>query len=72
MVARRAHGAKVNNVAVGVKYALSRHHLKRVAVIDFDVHHGNGTEDILSGDDRVLMCGMLTMLAAGCWSPLKG
>ena len=47
-----------NNVAVGVKYALSRHHLKRVAVIDFDVHHGNGTEDILSGDDRVLMCGI--------------
>src|SRR5256885_465148 len=39
-------------------YALSRHHLKRVAVIDFDVHHGNGTEDILSGDDRVLMCGI--------------
>ena len=47
-----------NNVAVGVKYALQRYHLKRVAVIDFDVHHGNGTEDILSGDDRVLMCGI--------------
>ena len=47
-----------NNVAVGVKYALDRHHLKRVAVIDFDVHHGNGTEDILAGDDRVLMCGI--------------
>ena len=45
-----------NNVAVGVKYALERHHLKRVAVIDFDVHHGNGTEDILAGDPRVLMC----------------
>ncbi len=47
-----------NNVAIGVKYALERYHLKRVAVIDFDVHHGNGTEDILSGDDRVLMCGI--------------
>jgi acetoin utilization deacetylase AcuC-like enzyme len=47
-----------NNVAIGVKYALQRYHLKRVAVIDFDVHHGNGTEDILSGDDRVLMCGI--------------
>ena len=47
-----------NNVAVGVKYALERHHLKRVAVIDFDVHHGNGTEDILAGDPRVLMCGI--------------
>jgi len=45
-----------NNVAVAAKYALDRHHLQRVAVIDFDVHHGNGTEDILAGDARVLMC----------------
>ena len=44
-----------NNVAIAVKHALERHSLKRVAVVDFDVHHGNGTEDILSGDDRVLM-----------------
>ena len=44
-----------NNVAVAAKYALQRHGLKRVAVVDFDVHHGNGTEDILAGDDRVLM-----------------
>jgi acetoin utilization deacetylase AcuC-like enzyme len=44
-----------NNVAVGARYALERHGLKRVAVVDFDVHHGNGTEDILHGDDRVLM-----------------
>jgi acetoin utilization deacetylase AcuC-like enzyme len=44
-----------NNIAIGARYALERHGLKRVAVIDFDVHHGNGTEDILAGDDRVLM-----------------
>ena len=44
-----------NNVAVAAKYALQRHNLKRVAVIDFDVHHGNGTEDILAGDERALM-----------------
>ncbi|GAA4006420.1 histone deacetylase family protein [Comamonas faecalis] len=44
-----------SNVAIAAKYALERHHLKRVAVIDFDVHHGNGTEDILSGDERALM-----------------
>ena len=44
-----------NSVAVGARYALERHGLKRVAVVDFDVHHGNGTEDILQGDDRVLM-----------------
>ncbi len=44
-----------NSVAIAAKYALERHGLKRVAVVDFDVHHGNGTEDILRGDDRVLM-----------------
>ena len=45
-----------SNVAVAAKYALQRHNLQRVAVIDFDVHHGNGTEDILAGDERALMC----------------
>ena len=44
-----------NNVAVAAHYALDRHGLKRVAIIDFDVHHGNGTEDIVSGDERILM-----------------
>ncbi len=45
-----------NTVAIAVHHALERHGLQRVAVIDFDVHHGNGTEDILGGDERVLMC----------------
>ncbi|MEF7617296.1 histone deacetylase family protein [Aquincola sp. MAHUQ-54] len=45
-----------NNVAVGVRHALDVHGLRRVAVIDFDVHHGNGSEDIFRGDERVLMC----------------
>ncbi|HEX2544304.1 MAG TPA: histone deacetylase family protein [Ramlibacter sp.] len=44
-----------NNIAVAARYALEHHGLKRVAVVDFDVHHGNGTEDILAGDPRVLM-----------------
>ncbi|MBF5006444.1 histone deacetylase family protein [Diaphorobacter caeni] len=44
-----------NNVAIAAKYVLDRYHLKRVAVVDFDVHHGNGTEDILAGDERTLM-----------------
>jgi len=44
-----------NNVAVAAKYALQRYNLERVAVVDFDVHHGNGTENILAGDMRVLM-----------------
>ncbi|MFM1906534.1 MAG: hypothetical protein RLZZ591_211 [Pseudomonadota bacterium] len=44
-----------NNVAIASKYALERHGLQRVAIVDFDVHHGNGTEDIVAGDDRILM-----------------
>jgi acetoin utilization deacetylase AcuC-like enzyme len=44
-----------NNVAVAARYALERHGLKRVAIVDFDVHHGNGTEDIVAGDQRILM-----------------
>jgi acetoin utilization deacetylase AcuC-like enzyme len=44
-----------NNVAVGVRHALDVHGLERVALVDFDVHHGNGSEDILADDDRVLM-----------------
>ncbi|TSE27617.1 histone deacetylase family protein [Tepidimonas aquatica] len=45
-----------NNVAVAAKYALARLGLQRVAIVDFDVHHGNGTEDIVAGDERILMC----------------
>jgi acetoin utilization deacetylase AcuC-like enzyme len=45
-----------NNVAVGIRHALDVHNLERVALIDFDVHHGNGSEDIFRGDERVLMC----------------
>lgn len=45
-----------NNIAVGALHALKEYGLGRVAVIDFDVHHGNGTEHILAGDERVLFC----------------
>lgn len=44
-----------NNVAIAARHALDVRGLSRVAIVDFDVHHGNGTEDILAGDDRVLM-----------------
>jgi acetoin utilization deacetylase AcuC-like enzyme len=44
-----------NNVAIAAKYAVERHGLQRVAIVDFDVHHGNGTEDIVAGDERILM-----------------
>ena len=42
-----------NNIAVAAYHALNTFGLKRVAIVDFDVHHGNGTEDIVSGDERV-------------------
>ena len=45
-----------NNVTVAARHALDVMGLARVAIIDFDVHHGNGTEDIIAGDERVLMC----------------
>ncbi len=45
----------LNNVAVGAAHALAAHGLERVAIIDFDVHHGNGTEEIFADDPRVLM-----------------
>jgi acetoin utilization deacetylase AcuC-like enzyme len=44
-----------NNVAIAALHALEHHGLKRVAIVDFDVHHGNGTEDIIAGDERILM-----------------
>ena len=44
-----------NNVAVGARHAIEAHGLERVAIIDFDVHHGNGTEDIFENDEHVLM-----------------
>lgn len=44
-----------NNVAVAARHALDVRGLERVAIVDFDVHHGNGTEDIIAGDERVLM-----------------
>ena len=44
-----------NNVAVAARHAVHAHGLERVAIVDFDVHHGNGTEDIFENDPHVLM-----------------
>jgi acetoin utilization deacetylase AcuC-like enzyme len=44
-----------NNVAIAAAHALEAYGLERVAIVDFDVHHGNGTEDIFRDDERVLM-----------------
>jgi acetoin utilization deacetylase AcuC-like enzyme len=46
-----------NNAALAALHAIHAHGLKRVAVVDFDVHHGNGTEDILKAEPRALMVG---------------
>ena len=43
-----------NNVAVGANYLINRYKLKKVAIIDFDVHHGNGTQDIFYDNEKVL------------------
>lgn len=43
-----------NNIAIAALHALKAHQLSRVAIVDFDVHHGNGTEDIIRGDQRIL------------------
>src|SRR4030065_346032 len=45
-----------NNVAVGAAHALAQHGLQRVAIADFDVHHGNGTENIFYDEPRVMLC----------------
>lgn len=45
-----------NNVAVGVAHALEHHGLSRVAIADFDVHHGNGTEEIFRDNPNVMLC----------------
>ena len=45
-----------NNVAVGAAHAISHYYLQRIAIVDFDVHHGDGTEDIFHDDPRVMLC----------------
>ena len=44
----------LNNIAIGAKYLLDRYKYRRVAIIDFDVHHGNGTQDIFYDNKNVL------------------
>lgn len=46
-----------NNLAIAVQYAKSKG-VKRIAIVDFDVHHGNGTQDIFLNDDNVLFCSL--------------
>ena len=45
-----------NNIAVGAAHALQEYQLKKIAIVDFDVHHGNGTEDIFRKTPEILLC----------------
>lgn len=45
-----------NSVAVGAAHAIQQYGIERIAIIDFDVHHGDGTEDIFGNDPRVMLC----------------
>lgn len=47
----------LNNAAITTAYTLEKYGLERIAIIDFDVHHGNGTAEMFAGNDKVLMCG---------------
>ncbi len=58
-----------NNVAVGVRHALQSHGLARVAVVDWDVHHGNGTQTVFYDDPCVLT---ISLHQAGCYPPGSG
>jgi acetoin utilization deacetylase AcuC-like enzyme len=44
------------NAVIGARQALEQHKLKRVCVLDFDVHHGNGTEEMIANDARIFLC----------------
>ncbi|ARN83522.1 acetoin utilization protein [Methylocystis bryophila] len=46
----------LNNVAIAARHAIAIHGVERVAIVDFDVHHGNGTQEIFWGDRNVLFC----------------
>lgn len=45
----------INNIAIGAMHAIAEYDLQRVAILDFDVHHGNGTEEIFKDDERVML-----------------
>ena len=46
----------LNNIAIAARYAIEEYDVERVAIVDYDVHHGNGTQDIFYSDPAVLFC----------------
>jgi acetoin utilization deacetylase AcuC-like enzyme len=61
-----------NNAALAAWRALEQHGLERVAVVDFDVHHGNGTEELLGADPRVLVCSVFQERLYPCEDAVAG
>lgn len=55
-VANAAGFCIFNNIAVGVAHAIARHGMQRVAIVDFDVHHGDGSENIFKSNPKVMLC----------------
>jgi acetoin utilization deacetylase AcuC-like enzyme len=47
----------LNNVALGARHLQARHGIRRIAILDWDAHHGNGTQEIFEADGEVLLCG---------------
>ncbi|MBX3616601.1 histone deacetylase family protein [Nitrosomonas sp.] len=45
-----------NNIAAGAAHAIAQYHLQRVAILDFDVHHGNGSEEIFRDNPQIMLC----------------
>ncbi len=52
-----------DNVAIAARYAMETYNIDRVAIIDFDLHHGNGTEAAFFNDPNVLMCSFFSILS---------
>ena len=55
-VANAAGFCIFNNIAVGVAHAIAKHGIQRAAIVDFDVHHGDGSENIFKGNPKVMLC----------------
>lgn len=55
-VANAAGFCIFNNIAVGVAHAIAKHGIQRAAIVDFDVHHGDGSENIFKDNPKVMLC----------------
>jgi len=64
-----------NNVAIGAKHAMDRHRMERILIVDWDLHHGNGTQEIFYEDREVLYFSTTSIQAypgTGAWGKWGG